>query len=305
MRIHVLVNPVSGRGRGPARAGALVRQLIARGHEVELTPTSRSGDEAAWARRSAKQADRLVVVGGDGTLNQTLRGLPADSPPVAIVPTGTGNVLAGELHVSAQPSRIVRLLEEGDILKLDIGEVGGDRVFMVWGFGPGGELVRRMSAVRGGTLRGRAEYAPHLLRMLREFDPPPQRVFVDEEDLGEFPYGIITGIHAYAHPWLQLAAPARDTEGYSSDYSDGRWEVYLFPRARATDMFLVGIAGFLKQAHKLPDIVRRSARTVRVEGSPASPVQVDGEAAGETPVEFRVLNQQLPLLVPRHEPATL
>jgi len=302
MQIEILVNPKSGRGRGPRRAGLIAAELAARGLASQISVGICLADTQRWAEEKAKTADRLVVLGGDGTLNAVLQTLPSAPPPIVFIPLGTENVLARELKLPRTIHKMVDLIEEGEILQLDTGvlQVKGvavresekQRTFMGWGFGLDGELMRLMDAHRSGGTIKMSEYIPLFLQLLRDWRPSPQRVWVDGIDMGVFEYGVIYGIRNYGGQALRLG-PAT--------YDDGLWEVYLFPKINIATGSALALAAATRQLTKAPGIVIRTAKMVRVEqldGQKSSPVQVDGEYVGTTPVEFALDGKCLPLLVP-------
>ncbi|MCY3617010.1 MAG: diacylglycerol kinase family protein, partial [Acidimicrobiaceae bacterium] len=90
--VHLLVSPRGGRGRAAA-AAPIVRSVIERaGH----TPVDISGDSAeasAEAVRAAVAAgaERVIAVGGDGTLHLALQGVVGTDAVLGVVPVGTGN----------------------------------------------------------------------------------------------------------------------------------------------------------------------------------------------------------------------
>ena len=87
MDIEIITNPNSGRGYGPEKAGSIGSFLARMGHKCRIT-LGRNREEAInWAKKVSRTADRLVVVGGDGSLSAVLDGLPEEPPPIALAPS--------------------------------------------------------------------------------------------------------------------------------------------------------------------------------------------------------------------------
>jgi diacylglycerol kinase family enzyme len=78
---------------------------------------------------------------------------------------------------------------------------------------------------------------------------------------------------------------------------DGLYEVYLFPSGKIGPLLLSALRGVIGN---LPGggVTMRRAREVRVGSDRPVPIQVDGDAKGETPLEFTVTDRQVRLLVP-------
>ena len=97
MRIGLVVNPTAGGNKGAA-VGETVRALLASSvHEVtELTGTTFEDARAKIAAAiTARQIDRLVLVGGDGMAHLGVNVCANTQVAMAIVPAGTGNDSAG------------------------------------------------------------------------------------------------------------------------------------------------------------------------------------------------------------------
>lgn len=312
MRVALLANPWSGRGAGPARARAIAAALEPHGWNACLHISESRADTVDWGRKligkgpgdRAGEAARAVVIGGDGTLNAAVEGMleaastGAAIPPVLQVGLGTANLLTHELGLPRRDRQLAELVEAGTYQAFDYGSLQLDTAadaapsprpcLLVWDFGLGGALMKAMDEVRTGPIR-KSDYARLLLGVMRKYQPAPQRVIVDGEDLGEFEYGIITGIRTYASSAIRFPQP---------QYDDGLWEVYLFPKVNMR--LLVGLAGraLLRRILKTPGLVYRQGRSIQVSGSDPSPVQIDGDYFGHTPVEFTLSGRTIPILCP-------
>ena len=119
----VLMNPHAARLTDDARR-ATIR------HEVELAVHARFGLVPDWAPETHEGALRalrdvagraaVVAIGGDGTVREAAGALVGTDIPLAIVPGGTGNVLAGTLGLGGM-SGAMRVIRAGASRRLDLG----------------------------------------------------------------------------------------------------------------------------------------------------------------------------------------
>ncbi len=282
---------------GPERGARIAELLSARGHTVGVQTGRSRNDAIDWTTHACRVADRLVIVGGDGSLNAVINGLPKDAPPIALSPLGTANMLAHELGISKRPEDTVTLVERGQRQALDLPAVSfmdertrrQRRSFLCLGFGYDGELMRLMSEKRSGPIH-KAQYLKIFGDVLRTWQPQPQRIIADDVDCGEYIYGLISGVSIYGSPLIKLGKCALD---------DGAWELFLFKDINLLRGGLMAMAAAGGQLEKLPDVKRLKVRHVRIEGDSTSPLQVDGDYVGTTPLEFQVDGLQATMLVAR------
>lgn len=126
---RVLVcNPVSGNRRAAARA-----RELALDHGYDVRDTSGPGDAVDIARRAATEgADLVVACGGDGTVNEVVRGVDAAGAladvRLGVVPTGTGNGFAEDVGITGVRDAF-EAVESGTVRSLDLG-TADDRFFL-------------------------------------------------------------------------------------------------------------------------------------------------------------------------------
>ncbi len=284
--VLVIANPISGAGRGAGIAKALARELEAAGLRVEVRLTAGRGDATNFAAQA--QADAVVSVGGDGTLNEVLRGLRDPLTPVGVVPIGTANVLALDLGLSADPSRAARTILGGHSVKLDTAVVHGELSFLVVGVGFDAEAVRCVEQGRRGPI-SKLSYVKAGLKTLWNHREPKLAVEIDGERLPEsFGWVLVSNVIHYGG----LFRLASDRE-----LDDGLWEVYLFERAARRHLLVHGIRALLG---RLPakGASRRRARRVRITSAEPVAAQADGDSRGQTPIEIDVRGPQFRILCP-------
>ena len=184
---HVVVvfNPAAGRGRAVAEAAAIRKQLSRELVSFDWHETEGPGHAAEIVRPIRQSdADRILLVGGDGTLSDLLPGLVGrdDAPPLAIIPAGTGNDAArtlGTFDLSVGDS--IRVAMERQKVALDVGRIG-DRLFLN-GFGAGidGAVAARSQSIR--FLRGMAPYLVAAALTIPRWKPFGFEVELDGEKL--------------------------------------------------------------------------------------------------------------------------
>ena len=181
MRSLVVVNPVAGKGGAPrawARAGhALSGDGIA---DWECVASEGIGHARELARAAATAGcERVVAVGGDGTVYEVANGLARSDTALGIVPTGTGNDTSRTLGIPSEPIAAARLALTGPIRTIDLGEAetarGSTYFVNVAGFGFDAEVTTRVNALPklvGGTV----PYVAAVLQTLWRFRAPSMRI---------------------------------------------------------------------------------------------------------------------------------
>jgi diacylglycerol kinase (ATP) len=288
-KILLIANPIAGGGRGKQLAADLVRRLRGRGYQVATFLTDSAGDAARRSRDMETDVSVLVVVGGDGTVNETLNGLLDPSrTPMAHLPAGTANVLGRELGLPRRPEDLVQILEEGHILRLDMGLAGERRFLMMASAGLDAMVTAEVRRQRGGTL-GYFGYLVPILRALKRYHLP--RLRVTAEGRAEIPgaFVVVSNTRNYGGIFA-FADRARCDSGHL--------DVCVFPRGTLPALVGYYLAAFLGRVSAHTDVHYLTGGHIRIESDEPVPVQVDGDPAGFTPVEIRLLPATVPVLVP-------
>ena len=298
MRVRIIANPVSGMGRAARLLPQLVEALRAGGAETSVDVTARAGD-AREAAKGAGAADAVVAVGGDGTVNEVLNGLPleagARAPALGVLPTGTANVLAKELRLTRRPEEVARAVLAGRTLPWDVGvrEETGQRFLLMAGAGFDAAVVHDFHANRRGTIH-MAQYLAWGLRFVAVYRPPRLRVEIDGAPV-EGPVGFVLVFNG-----AEYGGPLRFSAGARPD--DGLFQVLLFRRAQPRDtvrLFAHGfLAAVLDRSLSLPGAEFRPARRVRISADEPVPLQLDGDPAGFLPATFSIRPAAVRLIAP-------
>jgi diacylglycerol kinase family enzyme len=131
---------------------AAVRRALPEGTELRLTTVS--GEATEIARELAGRVEALYVFGGDGTYNEVLNGIDAETP-IGLIPGGGTSVLPRALGLPRQPVDAARHLASGARpQRITVGRVNGRRFGFGSGVGIDAEVVRAVDE-RGRRSDGR------------------------------------------------------------------------------------------------------------------------------------------------------
>jgi diacylglycerol kinase (ATP) len=174
-RACLILNPSSGRERGPEHLESVKAALHGPFDEVTTTVTGGDGDaERAAVAAAADGCEALFIAGGDGTVNEAMNGLwgagALDALAVGIIPFGTGNDFAATLGIPKETDAALGVLLEGREVRVDLGQVNG-RVFVNTS---GGGFIGEVSAAvtpQLKTIAGRLAYLIGGAQALLEFNP--------------------------------------------------------------------------------------------------------------------------------------
>ncbi len=292
MKILVVGNPVSGSGRGRGLMEKAARLLEDAKNEVTVVSTGKRGDARAAA--GEVPADKVVCVGGDGTVNEVVSGLPDRATPVAVVPAGTANVLVRELGLPRNVEDVCAAVCGGTERRLDSCVTGEGRFLLSSGAGFDASVVHRLAAARRGTSSYLA-YAGPVMKSLIHYDPVALSVEVDGETVCEdASFCVVANVKSYIGRWEMLPG---------ADPADGYMDVLAFRRTGRLSLLGFGLS-FAFQRHTLrKDVCRVRGRRVRVSSPDDArvPVHMDGDAAGHVPLDAAIDAGSVRIVVPGRE----
>lgn len=285
--IPLIFNPAAG-SRCARKALKAVEALDRIGWRAIPVETGGPGAATALAASFAAEGwPLLAVAGGDGTVNEVVNGIAGTGTGMAIIPTGTANVLARELGVPMDVRRACRVATGGERIRIDLGRAGGRYFTLMAGIGFDALVIKNLNPALKKAIRHAA------------FPVSGLKTFIGKE-----------------LPLLRIDAGDLITEGYfviaaNSRYYGGRFGPT--PAASMTDGLLdicvLKEKGFIKmidfwyKALKTDspsaavEYFRTAALEVTSDACEQVLLQVDGEVAGELPVRISVASRALEVCI--------
>lgn len=122
-RAVIILNPVAGKKKGKTMLFDVCSMLSELSFEPLVYLTKGRGDATEAAKRFADECDLMVVVGGDGTLNETISGLIGceKKPPLCYLATGTTNDFATTLGIPKDLEETALAVREASLFPVDVG----------------------------------------------------------------------------------------------------------------------------------------------------------------------------------------
>ena len=288
----IIVNPYSGKGIALRKAREARRILEKAGLFAEIFPTGGPGHGRELAAKHAGSVDVLVSVGGDGTLNEVVNGVVnADSEtPVAIVPTGTANVVARELGLPKDFGCQVMLAVESDVRRLDLG-CAGDRCFtMCAGAGLDAAIVDAVSRRR--TERG-ITMLNYLIPAVREaalYRYPAIAVIVDGVLVDESStFTVVGNMKRYGGLFRLFKDATPD---------DGLLDVCCLHGRSIAELARYAWSAYRERLHELKGVTCYRGKQITLEAADRVLLQIDGDPGGELLATFEVLPLAVTFCVP-------
>ena len=273
-----IVNPNSGKGAFRNGFGDVLHTFHKAGFRTTVAFTNTSGDATRLAMENGEKYSRVVCMGGDGTLGETVNGimrLPREvRPQLGYIPMGTTNDSATTLGLSRDPVQAAYTASCGKPLALDIGRCG-DRYFTyVAAFGAFTEVSYETPQNQKNAL-GRMAYFLDALNRLPNLTHRWTRI--------EYDGGVLEGDYIFC-----AVANARSVAGIFKlrenvgvSLSDGLFEIILIKTPDTLMQLGPIITGILSSNfnHEYVSLIR--SRKVKFTFRENVPWTLDGEDGGK------------------------
>jgi Sphingosine kinase and enzymes related to eukaryotic diacylglycerol kinase len=275
-----------------------VRRALEAAHwKVDSDVVMRKRDLTRKAARAAKAGcDVVVIVGGDGAVLQVAPALAKTKVALGIIPTGTGNLLAGNLGIPRDAAEAVRTIVSGRHRRIDLGRVSVDGAMydfsVACGVGFDAEVLDKTGS--GQKRRwGKLAYLANAVSQTGGISNIPHEITLD---------GVRTtteGAQVFVANFGRMLVGVAPRRAIRPD--DGLLDVIV---VRASGPFGGLLAGWealrQKDLGESPEghVFRAQAREVRIETTPSRLVEVDGTVVGRTPIVVSIIPSALTVIVP-------
>jgi len=272
MRYSFLVNPIAGaRHQGASIATRLEQLLNESGKDYTVLLSKHPGHLNELARASIADGDDIiVVVGGDGSVNEVASALVNTDCKLGIIPCGSGNGLARHLRLPFDTAKALDKILEGKTEKIDAGEVSnrGKEKYFFCTMGVGFDAKVGMDYAQSGR-RGLLTYATKALEDFAGYQSQEYELTINGE-LTRISASIIT--IANANQWgnnFHIAPKA--------SLNDGLFDITVVKTLKNLHALDMPIEALGYTLDKNPDVLSLRGSSVSVSSENPGWFHIDGE----------------------------
>jgi YegS/Rv2252/BmrU family lipid kinase len=255
--------------------------------------SERPGQMRELAAAAAAEHDLLVVVGGDGTLNEVVNGVAGTGAELAVLPAGTGQDFGRTHGIPGRFDEAVQVALGGTTRTVDLGRArlaGGDRYFAnVGSVGMSGAVAERANSM-SKALGGRLTFYYALAREFLTWRNTEVAVSFDGGERRGRMHDVIVANGQWHAGGMRLAPGAEP--------DDGLFDVVLVGDVTKLDFVTTSPKLYSGRHvhHPRIDVVRAAALSVTADEP--LPVELDGEPVGTTDARFEIVPRALRVRVP-------
>ncbi len=282
----VILNPTAG---SPEHVRSWQERAKSLAGDCPIRVTSHSGEAEAMARRAVEEGFvRIVAAGGDGTVSQVANGLAGSNAILGVLPMGSVNVFAMELGLPLHNlQRCWDIIENTNLRLVDMPSANEKYFVQLAGVGLDAQVVKETS------LAFKRSFGPlsYLISAAQIAARQPPKLCIESEhtSVEEGSFVLVGNGRLYGGPFPFFKQAVID---------DGLFDVVIFKRLGYLEIIRYLQDVVFSADIKVPEIEYFQTRQLRITSEQDVPLELDGELAGNCPVDFRIRKRALRVLAP-------
>ena len=237
INIQAIINPISGVGSKRKIPKMIETAFAGENCCVEISFTEYPGHASELTRQALdKGANCVIAVGGDGTVNEIARAMLRSDAVLGIIPKGSGNGLARELHIPMDVRRAIDLIIKGHVSTIDCCKANGRIFFCTCGVGFDAAVSQKFA---GEKRRGSLTYIKNTVEEYLSYKPEPYELLIDNQTVKEKAFLVACG-NASQYGNNAFIAP-------HANIQDGKMDITILSPFGPLDIAPLAIQLFTKQ----------------------------------------------------------
>lgn len=289
MKVQTIINPIAGVG-SKRKIPKMIQQMCDEaGFDLTITFTEYAGHASDVTRKAIeKGADCIIAVGGDGTVNEIARAMLHTNAVLGIIPKGSGNGLARELHIPMEPKKALEVIAKRHLTTIDCCKANGRVFFCTCGVGFDAAVSQKFA---GEKRRGSLTYIKNTIEEYLSYKPEIYDLIVEGQALQEKAFLVACG-NASQYGNNAYIAP-------HANIQDGQMDITILSPFLPIDIPPLAIQLFTKRIDKNSKIRTMKAASLSIIRQKPGVMHLDGEPIiADKRIDISVIPQSLKVFTP-------
>ncbi|MEA4949430.1 MAG: diacylglycerol kinase family protein [Petrimonas sp.] len=288
--VCVIINPVSGTESKKNIPEEVASAFDQTKFDVIIRITGYPGHATEIAKEAVKNKFAYVLTaGGDGTVNEVAKALVNTDTVLGIIPFGSGNGLARDLHISMDSEKAIQTMLSGNIRTIDYGSANEHIFFCTCGVGFDAFISDKFAEEKK---RGPLVYMRNIVEGVIEFRPEEYEITYDGGTLHERAF-LLTCANASQYGNEVYIAPGADME-------DGKMNVSILKPLNPNEIPQTTLQLFTRNIDKNSKMISLITSHLTIKRKKSGILHVDGESVKTGKViEVKIFHKGLKVFAPK------
>ncbi len=288
---YFIINPNAGVKTDVPALSKLIKNSF-KNYKTEIAATKKQGYALHLAKKAKeKKFDCIVIVGGDGTINEILPEIVNSDIALGIIPKGSGNGFARELGLDLFPYEACSHFPLLKQIKVDAGKINEHLFINAAGFGFDATVSTAFEKFARNGIRGQWPYPFLVFREYFKYKPYPIEITFDSTTLKIKPLLVAFSNSRQYGSGVKISPKAK--------INDGFFDLTIVPAEKFHKLVLGVPSLYMGKVHKLDFIKTYKIKKAFIKSPHKILYQTDGEPRKASSVlKVEVLESAINLLVP-------
>lgn len=289
VKVQAIINPISGVGSKRKIPKMLEALCEKENCSLSVAFSEYPGHASELTRQALEEDVHLILaVGGDGTVNEVARAMIHSDAVLGIIPKGSGNGLARELHIPMDVKKAIELIAKGHVTTIDCCKANGRVFFCTCGVGFDAAVSQKFA---GEKRRGSLTYLKNTIEEYLSYQPEPYELLIDNQSIQEKAF-LVACANASQYGNNAFIAP-------HANIQDGQMDITILSPFTPLDIAPLAIQLFTKHIDRNSKIKTMKARQATIIRQHPGVMHLDGEPVmAEARIDITVEPKALKVLTP-------
>ncbi len=291
MSICFVVNPIAGKGKGKLIAKSIDYHMKEMCIPYDIRFTSKRKEAESISKCAAQEGfEKIVSVGGDGTIYEVINGLIGQKIVLGVIPAGTGNDFARSIGIERDLKKALDTIVYGEEKYIDCGLANGRYFINVAGVGFDTEILREVEKIKK-HLSGKWAYLAGVFKTLFHYKHKKIEIDIDGKTYNKEILLMALANGKFYGGGMKISP--------DSDLEDGYIDICIIHKISKLRVLRLFPTIFAGKHINVREVTLYRAKKIKLNSATPLEVNLDGDVVGVTPLSIEVVPKAIKILIPR------